>query len=90
MKLLVFYRPNAEESRLTEDYLRDLTRMHDVKEQDIRVIDPDSREGGYSASLYDVMSYPSIVITDSYGQFVKSWNGELPLMDELVSYTFSN
>lgn len=89
MKLLVFYRQNSEETRKVEDYLRDLTRMHDVREQDIRAVDPNTREGSTDASLYDVLSYPGIVVTDNYGQYIKSWSGELPLMDELMSYTFA-
>lgn len=89
MKLLVFYRQNSEETRKVEDYLRDLTRMHDVREQDIRAVDPNTREGSTDASLYDVLSYPGIVVTDNYGQYIKSWSGELPLMDELISYTFA-
>lgn len=90
MKLLVFYRQNSEETRRVEDYLRDLTRMHDVREQDIKVVDPNTREGSTDASLYDVLSYPGIVVTDTYGQYIKGWSGDLPLMDELMSYTFSS
>ncbi len=89
MKLLVFYRQNSEETRRVEDYLRDLTRMHDVREQDIRAVDPYTREGSTDASLYDVLSYPGIVVTDNYGQYIKGWSGDLPLMDELMSYTFA-
>lgn len=89
MKLLVFYRQNSEETRRVEDYLRDLTRMHDVREQDIKVVDPNTREGSTDASLYDVLSYPGIVVTDTHGQYIKGWSGDLPLMDELMSYTFA-
>lgn len=89
MKLLVFYRQNSEETRRVEDYLRDLTRMHDVREQDIKVVDPNTREGSTDASLYDVLIYPGLVVTDNYGQFIKGWSGDLPLMDELMSYTFA-
>ena len=89
MKLLVFYRQNSEETRRVDDYLHDLTRAHDVREQDIKIIDPNTREGSTDASLYDVLSYPGIVVTDNYGQYIKSWSGELPLMDELISYTFA-
>lgn len=89
MKLLVFYRRNSEETRRVEDYLRDLVRLHDVRERDIKPMDPNTREGSTEASLYDVLSFPGIVVTDNYGQYIKGWSGELPLMDELMSYTFS-
>jgi len=89
MKLLMFYRQNSEETRKVEEYLRDLTRVHDLREQDIKVMDPNTREGSTEASLYDVLSFPGVVVTDNYGQYIKSWNGDLPLMDELMSYAYS-
>lgn len=89
MKILVFYRQSSEHARQVEDYLRDLTRLHDVHEQDIKIVDPNSRNGAADASLYDILSFPGIVVTDNYGQFIHSWSGELPLMDELMSYAFS-
>jgi len=89
MKVLVFYRQNSEHARKVEEYLRDLVRTHDIHEQDIRIIDPDTRDGSADASLYDVVSFPGVVVTDASGQFVHSWSGELPLMDELMSYAFS-
>ena len=85
----MFYRTNSECARQVEEYLRDLTRAHDVHEQDIKIIDPDTQDGVATASLYDVTALPGIVVTDSNGQFVHSWYGELPLMDELMSYAFS-
>lgn len=90
MKLLVFYRQNSEEARTVEEYLHDLVRMHDIREQDIKIMDPNTREGSTEASLYDVLSYPGIVATDNYGGYIYSWSGGLPLMDELIGYTMSS
>lgn len=87
--MLVFYRPDSEHARRTEEFLRDLERQHDISPKSIQIISIDSREGASMASLYDVISYPGIVVVDEMGGFVKSWSGELPLMDELLSYTFS-
>lgn len=89
MKILVFYRQNSDYTRQVEDYLRDLSRLHDIHEQDIKVVDPDTRSGAEDASIYDILAYPGIVVTDGYGKFVHSWSGELPLMDELMSYAFN-
>lgn len=60
-----------------------------MREQDIKLIDVNSRTGSTDASLYDILSYPGMVVTDNYGHYVKGWGGELPLMDELMSYVFS-
>lgn len=90
MKVLVFYRQNSEHARRVEDYLRDLTRFYDVREQDIKIVDPNTRNGATDASLYDILAFPGVVVTDDYGQFVHGWSGELPLMDELMSYAFTS
>lgn len=89
MKILVFYKEDSEHTRQVEQYLRDLVRMHDVRESDIKIYNPNTREGSTEASLYDVLSFPGIVVTDNVGRYIKGWTGELPLMDELMSYAFS-
>jgi hypothetical protein len=90
MKLLVFYRPNSEHARLVEEFVRDLQRQHDVDASRLQILDVDSRDGASLASLYDVMAYPAILAVGDDGGYVKSWSGEtLPLMNEVVSYTFA-
>lgn len=74
---------------MVDSYLRDLVRIHDIRQQDIKVLDPNTREGSTEASLYDVLSFPGVVVTDNYGQYIKGWSGGLPLMDELASYTYT-
>lgn len=85
----MFYRQQSEETRMVDSYLRDLVRIHDIRQQDIKVLDPNTREGSTEASLYDVLSFPGVVVTDNYGQYIKGWSGGLPLMDELASYTYT-
>lgn len=85
----MFYKQKSEYTTRVETYLRDLTRIHDVREQDITIVDPDSPGGALQAEVYGIMAYPGLVVTDQYGQFIHSWSGELPLMDELMSYVFT-
>jgi hypothetical protein len=90
MKVLVLYRPNSEFARQVEEFIHDLQTRHNVDERHLEVLDFDSREGSATASLYDVMVQPSILIVADDGGFVKSWQGnELPLLDEVASYTLS-
>lgn len=89
MKILVFYRQKSDHARKVEEYLHDLVRMHDVKENNIKIIDPDTRNGSVDASLYDILSYPGIVVTDEYGKYIQGWSGSLPLMDELMGYAYT-
>jgi hypothetical protein len=54
------------------------------------VLDFDSREGAATASLYDVLAQPGIVVVGDDGSCVKSWQGnDLPLLEEVAGYTLS-
>lgn len=88
MKLLVFYRPDSEHARKVTDYLRELDRHHGVGEGSVELIDVDTSEGDNRAKIYDVMAYPTCIVTDETGGFIKLWSGELPLQNELASYLF--
>lgn len=90
MKVLVFYRPNSEHARRIEEFLHDLQRQHDIDSRNLSILDIDSRDGIATASLYDIVSTPAIVVTDNFGSYIKSWTGEeLPLMTELTAYTYA-
>jgi hypothetical protein len=85
MKVLVLYRPNSEHGRIIEEFIRDFQSQNDVRS--LEVLNVDSREGSAMASLYDVMSYPAILILQTNGYLEKSWEGDsLPLLDEVVAY----
>ncbi len=88
--MLVLYRPNSEYARLVEEFVRDLQTRHGVDEHHLQVLDYDSREGYSTASLYDIMSQPAILILGSDGSYIKHWQGsELPRLDEVAGYVFS-
>lgn len=90
MKVLVIYRPNSEFARQMEEFVHDLQTQHDIDENHLQVLDYDSREGSATASLYDVMTQPSILVLNDDGSYVKHWEGsELPRLDEVAGYTFS-
>ena len=89
MKVLVLYRPNSEHARKVEEFLHDLQKQHDVDQRDLQVIDVDSRDGIATASIYDVVTSPAIIVTDNVGSYVQSWMGEdLPLMRDVAAYTY--
>lgn len=86
----MFYRPNSEHSRVVEDFIRDLQRQHGLESNHLEILDVDSRDGSATASLYDVVAYPAIIATADDGSILKSWDdGQLPLMNEVVGYTFA-
>ena len=90
MKVLVLYRPNSEHGRSVETFIRDFRYQHEANANKLDVQDVDSRDGVATASLYDVMQYPAILVLGDDGSLMKSWEGnQLPLMDEVIGYVFN-
>ena len=89
MKVLVLYRPNSEYARAIEEFVQGLQTRHGVDERHLQVLDYDSREGSSTASMYDIMGQPVILVTNDDGSYVKHWEGtDLPLQEEVAGYTF--
>lgn len=86
VKLLVLYRPNSEHESDVESYVRDFQRRYDVGKK-IEMVSLNTRDGAATASLYDVVSYPAILVLGDDGSMVGFWQGmPLPLMDEVAGY----
>jgi hypothetical protein len=85
MKVLVLYRPNSEHGREVEEFIHDFQIRH--RDERLEVLNIDTRDGSATASLYDVMRYPAILVLQTDGYLQKSWQGDqLPMMDEVASY----
>lgn len=81
----MLYRPNSEHGRLVEEFIHDFQARH--RDERLEVLNIDTRDGSATASLYDVMRYPAILVLQTDGYLQKSWEGDqLPMMDEVVSY----
>ena len=76
MKVLVLYRPNSEHGRSVESFIRDFKYQHEANASALDVLDVDSRDGVATASLYDIMQYPAVLVLADDGQLLKSSPGE--------------
>lgn len=84
MKVVVLYRPKSEHSRLVEDYVKDLQKQYQAN---LDLVSLDTRDGTSTASLYDILENPAILVLANDGQLIKDWQGtNLPLMNELSYY----
>lgn len=84
MRTLLLYRPNSDHERIVLDYMRDFA-MQTGKE--IPALDVDTPQGAQTCRLYDIMSYPAILVTDSDGRMINLWVGEpLPRISEVSYY----
>lgn len=84
MKVCILYQPKSEYARTTEEYVHDF--VHAQPSRAIKTVDVDSKEGTELAELYDIVQYPATLALDNDGKLLKSWQGDLPLMDELSYY----
>ena len=88
MRLIILYRPNSEHERATQDFIREYQVRHQADH--LEVINVDSREGIATATLYDVVQYPAILVLEADGYVQKTWQGpDLPLMEEVAAYANS-
>ena len=85
MKVLIFYRPNSEHSRVVEEYVVEFSKQY--PDQPLTLLDVDSKEGSRQAEVYDVVSYPTVLALSDDGSTLQRWdNGQMPLKGEVAYY----
>lgn len=81
---MMLYHPQSDHSRMAEEYAHDYQSR---RNQPIELLSVDSRDGAATASLYDITSYPALLVIRGDGQLQTFWQGgQLPLMNELSGY----
>ena len=87
MKVLVLYRPESEHRRRIEEFVSNFNASNSFSGK-LDAINVDTREGISSASLYDVMRYPAVLVVRDDGTMQKLWQGvdEIPLVNEVQAY----
>ena len=85
VKAFILYHPNSENARTIEQYTHDFESVHYAE---IDKMSLETKEGAALATLYDITTYPALlVLRDDSRQLVKAWQGlPMPLMDELAGY----
>jgi hypothetical protein len=84
MKIVILYRPNSEHARLVEEFAHDIDRQQGLH---VELSSLETRDGAAMATLYDITTYPAIVVTREDGGVVQIWAGDkLPLMNEVAAF----
>ncbi len=84
MKLVILYHPNSEQSRVVEEFAHDFER---TRSKPAQLLSLETAEGSTMAHLYDIVSYPAVLVIKDDGQLMKNWEGDtLPLMTEVAGY----
>lgn len=90
MKVLVLYKKNSEHYPAIEDYVKDLRERLNNTNVRIEFLNADTREGSAMASIYDIFSFPAILVLQMNGSTQNSWEGEeLPSIDEVLHYALA-
>lgn len=86
----MLYRPNSEHASAVEAFVRDFQRLHDHGSNKVELVSVNTRDGAATASLYDILAFPSILAISEDGSVLNVWPGsQLPLMDEVAGYMYS-
>ena len=85
MQVKIFYKPNSEQARRVDEFVRDFGKQYpDLK---LNLVNPDDVQGSHEAELYDVMQYPTILALSNDGATLQRWDsGMMPLMSEVAYY----
>ena len=90
MKIVIHNRPVYEHATLIESFVRDFQHRYESAKK-IEMVSVDTKDGASTASIYDIWSYPAILVLADDGSVMNSWQGEpLPLMDEVAGYAHGN
>lgn len=85
MRAIVYYRKNTDYARDALNFVEELKRRYPDKK--IITKDVDTRDGYAEATLYDIVRYPSVVVSSDDGKVMNVWQGDpLPLQNEIISY----
>ena len=84
MRVIVLYRPNSEHERSVTTFQRDYQFRTG---NPVELVSLDTPEGDGVAKVYDVTSYPAVLVLAEDGSIQQLWQGEpLPLINDVAGY----
>lgn len=69
--------------------MRDFSRQYEVGKK-VEMVSLNTRDGAATATLYDIVAYPAILVLANDGSVLSMWQGmPLPLMTEVAGYAYN-
>jgi len=81
MKLLIFKKSDC--SYYDEQKIKDIENTFIVENWTVEIIDVEKRDGSELAKIYDLIDFPSLVITTDDNSYVSGWRNSLPSVLEI-------
>lgn len=87
MQVVMLYHPESDHARGVEEFSHEYQRLG---HGEIKLVSLETKEGAQMARLYDLVSYPAVLVATDGGVLLNSWQGDnLPLMNEVAAYKLS-
>ncbi len=84
MQALILYIPKSDHGSEVEEYATEFnSRYPGLK---MILLDAESREGVAKCELYDILSYPSVIVFTDDMVLQNAWIGKLPQFSEVYAY----
>ena len=84
MKVKVLYRDNTDHTRSVLTFQQEFKMRTGA---DLELVSLDTVEGSSIAKVYDITSYPAVLVTTDTGELQQLWQGEhLPLINDVRGY----
>ena len=80
MKVKIFWQKNCPNC----PKVKKLGKQLEEKNILVQYFDVNTVDGLTEACLYDILSTPSLVITDKDDNEIKVWKGQVPFLEEIV------
>ena len=88
MRTVILYHPKSDHGGLVEDFVHEYQRF---KGRKVELLSLETRDGSATATLYDITSYPAVLVLANDGGAQKIWQGvPLPMMSEIDAYSFNS
>lgn len=84
MRTVVVYKEESDHAREVISFMRDYEMQTGYS---LETIDPESRSGADFCRTYDIVEYPTIIVTTYDGIMQHMWRGRpLPMISEVSAY----
>ncbi|MCL5112905.1 MAG: hypothetical protein M1554_00265 [Patescibacteria group bacterium] len=90
MKVVVLYKKNSEHYSSLEEFISKLRQGLEGSSVSVEVSSAETREGNAIASIYDIFSFPAILVLRDDGSVQNLWEGpDFPAIDEIKGYALA-
>jgi pyruvate dehydrogenase complex dehydrogenase (E1) component len=81
MKLLIFTKTDC--SYREDQKIKEIEKTFNTEGWDVAIVNVDQRDGAELAKMYDILVYPSLIMTTTDNLYINGWRDSLPSVMEI-------